>query len=43
MEKYKKSYKNNKLKISVQHGIKKLNYLMDHVLYMTFKITQNIS
>ena len=26
-----KSYKNNKLKISAQHGMKNLNYLMDHV------------
>ena len=27
------SYKNNKFKISLRHGMKSLNYLMDHILY----------
>ena len=36
----KKSYKNNKFKIS--HGMKNLNYLMDHILYMMLKIILNI-
>ena len=38
----KKSYKNNKFKISVQYGMKSLSYLMDHILYQIFKITLNI-
>ena len=29
------SYKNNKFKISLRHGMKSLNYLMDHILYQT--------
>ena len=29
----KKSYKNSKFKISARHGMKNLNYLMDHILY----------
>ena len=32
----KKSYKNNKSKIS--HGMKNLNYLTDRILYQTFKV-----
>ena len=39
----KKSYKNNKFKISVWHGMKNLNYLRDHILYQIFKIILNIS
>ena len=39
----KKSYKNNKFKIRLQHGMKSLNYLMDHILYQIFKITLNTS
>ena len=27
------------LKYQVRHGIKNLNYLMDHILYQIFKIT----
>ena len=38
----KKSYKDNKFKISVQYRIKKLNYLMNHILYQIFKIVLNI-
>ena len=37
----KKSYKNNILKYQLQHGMKSLNYLMDHILYQIFKITLN--
>ena len=39
----KKSYKNNKFKIRLQHGMKSLNYLKDHILYQIFKITLNTS
>ena len=38
----KKSYKDNKFKISVQYRMKKLNYLMNHILYQIFKIVLNI-
>ena len=38
----KKSYKNNKLKYQLRHGIKTLNYLTDHIMYQIFKITLNI-
>ena len=31
------------LKYQVQHGMKSLNYLMDHILYQVFKITLNTS
>ena len=37
----KKSYKNNKFKMSI--GLKKLNYLMDYIVYEIFKITLKIS
>ena len=37
----KKSYKNNKLKYQLRHGIKTLNYLTDHIMYEIFKITLN--
>ena len=36
-----KSYKNNKYQL--QHGMKSLNYLVDHILYQIFKITLNTS
>ena len=39
----KKSNKNDKFKISTQHRMKGLNYLMDHILYQVFKITLNTS
>ena len=39
----KKSYKSNKIKYQIQHGMKNLNYLMDHILYQIFKIILNIS
>ena len=39
----KKSYKNNKFKISASTEMKSLNYLMDHILYQILKITLNIS
>ena len=38
----KKSYKNNEFKYQLQHGMKNLNYLMDHILYQIFKIILNI-
>ena len=31
------------LKYQLRHGIKSLNYLMDHILCQVFKITLNIS
>ena len=31
------------LKYQLQHGMKNLNYLMDHILYQIFKIILNIS
>ena len=37
----KKSYKKKNLKYQLQNGIKNLNYLMDHILYKTFKIILN--
>ena len=30
------------LKYQLQHGMKNLNYLMDHILYQIFKIILNI-
>ena len=36
-ENTKKSYKNNKFKYQLRHGMKSLNYLMDHILYQIFK------
>ena len=38
----KKSYDDNKFKISAPHGMRNLNYLMDHILYQIFKIILNI-
>ena len=40
--KTKKSYKKNP-KYQLQHGMRSLSYLMDHVLYQIFKITLNAS
>ena len=37
----KSSYNSNKFKISAQHGMISLNYLMDHILYQIFKIILN--
>ena len=31
------------LKYQLQHGMKNLNYLMDHILYQIFKIILSIS
>ena len=31
------------LKYQLRHGMKSLNYLMDHILYQKFKITLDIS
>ena len=31
------------LKYQLRHGMKSLNYLMDHILYQIFKINLNIS
>ena len=31
------------LKYQLRHGLKSLNYLMDHILYQIFKIALNIS
>ena len=43
MEKYKKSHANIiNSKYQLQHGMKNLNYLIDHILHQTFKITLNI-
>ena len=40
----KNSHKKKKnLKYQVQHGIKKLNYLTDHILYQIFEIVSSIS
>ena len=41
-ENMKKSYKNNKFKYLLQRGMKSLNYLMDHILYLFFKIILSI-
>ena len=39
----KKSYKNKmNLKYQLQHGMKSLNYLMDHILYQICKIILSI-
>ena len=43
MEKYKKSTKIITLRYQLQHGMKNLNYLMDHILYQIFKIILNTS
>ena len=44
MEKYKKRHAIIiNLKYQIQHGMKNLNYLMDHILYQKFKIILNIS
>ena len=37
----KKSYKNNKWN-EMKHGMKNLNYLMDHILCQIFKIISSI-
>ena len=39
----KKSYKNNKFKISALTWNENLNYLMDHILYQIFKTILSIS
>ena len=38
-----KSHKINEFKISVPHGMKNSNYLMDHILYQIFKTILRIS
>ena len=38
-----KSHKINEFKISVPHGMKNSNYLMDHILYQIFKTIVGIS
>ena len=47
MEKIKKSYQNNKFKLSRwdkdQHGIKNFNYLTDHILFLIFNTIFSIS
>ena len=35
-ENIKKSYKNKNFKYQLRHGMKSLNYLMDHILYQIF-------
>ena len=41
--KIRKSYiRTINLKYDLQHGMKNLNYLMDHILYQIFKIILNI-
>ena len=41
-ENIKKSYKNNKFKISAPTWNEEFNYLMDHILYQIFKINLKI-
>ena len=44
MKKYKKRHAIIiNLKYQIQHGMKNLNYLIDHILYQKFKIILNIS
>ena len=44
LENIKKSYKNKShiVKYQLGHGIKNLNYLIDHILYQIFKIILNL-
>ena len=42
IEKYKKSYKNNKFNL-LQRRLKNLNYVIGHILYQIFKIILSIS
>ena len=35
--------KTKNLKYQLRHGMKSMNYLMDHILYQIFKITLNTS
>ena len=42
IEKYKKSYKNNKFNL-LQRRMKNLNYVIGHILYQIFKIILSIS
>ena len=39
---YKRHIKTINLRFQLQHGMKKLNYLMDYILYQIFKIILNI-
>ena len=39
----KRSYKNNKFKISARHGMKSFNYLMENILYQIFSNILSIS
>ena len=39
----KKSYKNNKFIYQLQHEMKNLNYMMDHILHQIFKIILSLS
>ena len=44
MKKYKKNHtKVINSKYQLQHGMKNLNHLMDHILYEIFKIILNLS
>ena len=44
MEKYKKNHTEIiNLKYRLRHGMKSLNYVMDHILYQIYNITLNIS
>ena len=44
MEQYRKIYTEiTDLKYQLRHGMKSLNYLMNHILYQIFKIILNIS
>ena len=36
------TWKNMKKSYKLQHGVKNLNYLMDHILHQIFKIILNI-
>ena len=39
----KKNHRKKNLKYQPQHGMKNLNYMMDHILYQIFKVVLNIS
>ena len=43
MGKYEKDTKIINLKYQLEHGMKNANYLMDHILFLIFKIILDIS
>ena len=42
LENVKRLYKNNKFKYQLQHRMKNLNYVTDHVIYQIFKVILKI-